>query len=135
MSKARRVLTTEFKQECVNLVVNQGYTMGQAASAMPVGLSSMQRWTSQYKQELLGVTPQARAFTAEQQRTQVLETESRQLKRVNDLLNKGFCLLRHRNANEQQVVALKPKKANFSVTDICRNLGHTRTTYYRRAIT
>lgn len=44
MSKARRVLTTEFKQECVNLVVNQGFAMSQAASAMQVGFSSMQRW-------------------------------------------------------------------------------------------
>ena len=52
--------------------------MSQAASAMQVGLSSMQRWTSQYKQELLGVTPQARALTAEQQRIRVLEAENRQ---------------------------------------------------------
>ena len=43
MSKTRRVLTTEFKQECVDLVGNQGYTMSHAASAMQVGLSSMQR--------------------------------------------------------------------------------------------
>ena len=43
MSKTRRVLTTEFKQECANLVGNQGYTMSQAASAMQVSLSSMQR--------------------------------------------------------------------------------------------
>ena len=89
MSKTRRVLTTEFKQECVNLVVNQGYTMSQAASAMQVGLSPMQRWTSQYKHELLGVTPQARAFTVEQQRIQALEAENRQLKRDNDLLKKA----------------------------------------------
>ena len=46
MSKARRVLATEFKQECVNLVVNQGYTMSQAASAMQLELFSMQRWAS-----------------------------------------------------------------------------------------
>ena len=84
MSKTRRVFTTEFKQECVNLVVNQGYTMSQVASAMQVGLSSMQRWTSQYKHELLGVTPQARAFTVEQQRIQTLEAENKQLRRDND---------------------------------------------------
>ena len=84
MSKTRRVLTTEFKQECVNLVVNQAYTMSQVASAMQVGLSSMQRWTSQYKHELLGVTPQVRAFTAEQQRIQTLEAENKQLRRDND---------------------------------------------------
>ena len=46
MRKTRRVLTTEFKQECVKLVVNQGYTIVQAASAMRVSLSSMQRWAS-----------------------------------------------------------------------------------------
>ena len=46
MRKTRRVFTTEFKQECVKLVVNQGYTIVQAASAMRVSLSSMQRWAS-----------------------------------------------------------------------------------------
>ena len=76
MSKSRRVLTTEFKQECVNLVLNQGYTISQAAIAMQVGLSSMQRWVGQYKQELRGVTPLARAFRPEQQRIQALEGES-----------------------------------------------------------
>ena len=56
---------------------------------MQVGLSSMQHWTSQYKHELLGVTPQARAFTPEQQRIQLLEAENRQLKKDNDLLKKA----------------------------------------------
>ena len=36
MSKTRRVLTIEFKQECVDLVVNQGYTTIQAANAVVV---------------------------------------------------------------------------------------------------
>jgi transposase len=89
MSKVRNTFTTEFKQECVNLVVNQGYGIAQAASAMQVGLSSMQRWVGQYKQELRGVTPQARALTPEQQRIQALEAENRQLKRDNDLLKKA----------------------------------------------
>ena len=89
MSKVRNQFTTEFKQECVNLVVNQGYSIAQAASAMQVGLSSMQRWVSQYKQELLGITPQARALTPEQQRIQALETEVKQLRRDNDLLKKA----------------------------------------------
>jgi transposase-like protein len=43
MSKARNQFPTEFKQECVNLVINQGYGIAQVASAMRVGLSSMQR--------------------------------------------------------------------------------------------
>ena len=49
----------------------------------------MQRWVGQYKQEIKGVTPQARAFTPEQQRIQALEAENRQLKRDNDLLKKA----------------------------------------------
>ena len=32
-----------------------------------------------------------------------------------------------------QIIAFKLKKAHFNVTDICRNLGHAHTTYYRRA--
>ena len=62
--------------QCVNLVVNQGYGIAQAASAMQVGLSSMQRWVGQYKQELRGVTPLALAFKPEQQRIQALDGES-----------------------------------------------------------
>ena len=89
MSKARNQFTTEFKQECVNLVVNQGYGIAQAASAMLVGLSSMQRWVGQYKQGVKGVTPQARACTPEQQRIQALESEVKQLRRDNDLLKKA----------------------------------------------
>ena len=88
MNKVRNQFSTEFKQECVNLVVNQGYGIAQAASAMQVGLSSMQRWVGQYKQEIKGVTPLARAFTPKQQRIQTLEAENRQLKRDNDLLKK-----------------------------------------------
>ena len=62
--------------QCVNLVVNQGYGIAQAASAMQVGLSSMQRWVGQYKQELRGVTPLALAFKPKQQRIQALDGES-----------------------------------------------------------
>ena len=89
MSKAKTQFSTEFKQECVNLVVNQGYSVVHAASAMNVALSTMQRWVSQYKQEILGVTPQARALTPEQQRIQSLESEVKQLRRDNDLLKKA----------------------------------------------
>ena len=93
MSKVRNQFTTEFKQECINLVVNQGYGIAQAASAIQVGLSAMQRWVGQYKQEIKGVTSLARAFTPEQQRIQALEAENRQLKRDNDLLKKASACL------------------------------------------
>ena len=42
---------------------------------MQVGLSSMQHWVGQYKQDSKRVTPLAKALTPEQQRIQVLESE------------------------------------------------------------
>jgi transposase len=89
MTKLRYQFTTEFKQECVNLVLNQGYSVVQAAKAMNIGESSLQRWLRQYRQEMQGITPQARAISPEQQRIQALEAQIRQLKRDNDLLKKA----------------------------------------------
>ena len=56
---------------------------------MHVGLSTLQRWLGQYRNEMKGVTPAARAITPEQQRIQALEAENKQLKRDNDLLKKA----------------------------------------------
>ncbi len=89
MKQPRNVFTTEFKQECVRLIIDQGYGVGEAAKAMKVGLSTLQRWLRQYRHETQGVTPQARAITPEQLRIQALEAENRQLKRDNDLLKKA----------------------------------------------
>jgi transposase len=89
MGRTRQVFTAQFKQECINLVVKQGYGVGQAASAMQVGQSSLQRWLSQYRKEVAGVTPVSRAITPEQARIQALEAENKRLKRDNDLLKKA----------------------------------------------
>lgn len=41
MTKTRNQFTTEFKQECVHLVLNQSYSVVQAAKAMNIGESSL----------------------------------------------------------------------------------------------
>ena len=46
---------------------------------MNVALSSMQRWVAQYRNEIKGITPQARAISPEQQRIQALEAQIKQL--------------------------------------------------------
>ena len=89
MTNTRNQYTTKFKQECVNLIVNQHYSVAQAVKAMQVGLSTLQRWLGQYRQEIKGITPATRAITPEQQRIQTLEAENKQLKRDNDLLKKA----------------------------------------------
>ena len=89
MKRSRNVFTREFKQECVNLVPEQGYDLAKAASAMSVGKPSLQKWISQYRKERQGITPKASAITPEQLRIQSLEAENRQLKKDNDLLKKS----------------------------------------------
>ena len=53
---------------------------------MNVGLSSLQKWLRQYRNELKGITPKATAITAEQKRIQELEAQVKQLKRDKELL-------------------------------------------------
>ncbi|KMT66020.1 transposase [Catenovulum maritimum] len=84
-----RNITPEFKLECVDLVINQGYKHQDAADAMQVGLSSIQRWVSQYKKEQQGFTPKAGAITPEQKRIQELEKQVKQLQSDNQLLKKA----------------------------------------------
>ena len=97
-----RTISPEFKRECAELVVIQGYSQKDAAEAMHVGLSSIQRWVAQYKQEQLGITPKATALTAEQQRIQDLEKQIKQLKSDNQLLKKAsaFFAMEMNNSNK-----------------------------------
>lgn len=98
----RRSFTPEFKKECAELVIKHGYKVKQAAEAMNVGLSTMQRWLSQYRQELQGHTPKASAITPEQIRIQQLEEELRQLKSDNDLLKKASAFFAQEMSNSKK---------------------------------
>ncbi|KXP91407.1 hypothetical protein AUP90_25045 [Escherichia coli] len=46
-----------FKRESAQLVVDQNYTVADAAKAMDVGLSTMTRWVKQLRDERQGKTP------------------------------------------------------------------------------
>ena len=62
---SKKILSAEFKRECAELVINHGYKHGDAAKAMDVSISSMQRWVSQYRKEQRGITPKPSALTPE----------------------------------------------------------------------
>jgi transposase len=94
MSKQqRRTFSPEFKLEAAQLVVDKGYTVREAASAMGVGHSTMDRWIAQLRQERNGQTPKATAMTAEQQEIQRLKKEVRRLEEHNTILKKASALL------------------------------------------
>jgi transposase len=71
----RRLFTAEFKRECAELVLKQNYKVKDAAEAMNIGQSTLQRWMRQYKEEQLGVTPKATAINGEHRRVQQLEAQ------------------------------------------------------------
>ncbi len=51
----KRNFSAEFKRESAQLVVDQNYTVADAAKAMNVGLSTMTRWVKQLRDERLRI--------------------------------------------------------------------------------
>ena len=68
MARKRRSFSTEFKREAAGLVLDQGYSVAQAARAVDVGETPLRRWIDQLRAERGGVTPKSKAMTPEQQR-------------------------------------------------------------------
>ncbi len=62
----KRNFSAEFKRESAQLVVDQTYTVADAAKAMDVGLSTMARWVKLLRDELRDKTPKASPMTPEQ---------------------------------------------------------------------
>ncbi|EIQ75955.1 transposase family protein, partial [Shigella flexneri 1235-66] len=62
----KRNFSAEFKRESAQLVVDQKYTVADAAKAMDVGLSTMTRWVKQLRDERQGKTLKASPITPEQ---------------------------------------------------------------------
>lgn len=94
MSKRqRRSFSPEFRLEAAELVVDKGYSVREAAAAMGVGHSSLDRWVAQLRKERGGETPKGAALTPEQQRIKALEKQVRRLEEHNTILKKATALL------------------------------------------
>jgi transposase len=94
MSKRiRRTFSPEFRLEAAELVVDKHYSIREAASAMNVGHSTMERWANQLRNERNGVTPKASALTPEHQRIKELEKKLRRVEEHNEILKKASALL------------------------------------------
>ena len=62
--KTRRVFSPEFRMESALLVVDQGYSFREAAEAMNVDKSPMDKWVRQLNHERQDRTPPASPMTA-----------------------------------------------------------------------
>jgi transposase len=94
MSKQfRRTFRTEFRLESAQLVVEQHYSIREAASAVGVGHSTMDKWGRQLCKKRQGITPAQTAMTPEQQRIKELEKKLRRVEEHNLILKKATALL------------------------------------------
>ncbi len=93
MKRQRRSFSTEFKLEAANLVIEQGYSIPEAARALDVGETAIRRWVKQLEEEQGGKTPKSKALTPEQKKIQELEARIKRLETEKRILKKATALL------------------------------------------
>ena len=91
--KTRPTFKPEFRLEVAQLVVNQGYTVCEAAEAMNVGKSTVDKWVRQLKAEHNGITPHGTALTPDQQKIKELEKKIKKVELEKEILKKATALL------------------------------------------
>lgn len=98
----RATFSPEFRLEAAQLVVDQGRTIRDAAEALGVGHSTMDKWVRQLRQEREGKSPKAAPMTPEQIRIRELEKEIRRIKEDNEILKKATALLMSDSLNSSR---------------------------------
>jgi transposase len=92
-NKKRKTFSPEFRLESAQLVVDQGHTIVEAAKAMGVSTSAMDRWVKQLKQERNGSATKASPITPEHIEIRELRKRIAQLEEHNTILKKATALL------------------------------------------
>ena len=89
----RRTFTPEFKLEAAQLVVEQNYSIREAASAMNIGKSTMDKWVRQLRSELNGTATHPTALTPDQRKIKDLEKRIKRVELEKEILKKATALL------------------------------------------
>ncbi len=89
----KRNFTPEFRLETAQLVVDQGYSVREAAEAVNVGKSTVDKWVRQLKNERNGITNKATPMTPEQLKIRELEKRVKRLELEKEILKKASALL------------------------------------------
>jgi len=83
----------EFRLEVAQLVVDKGYSVREAAEAMNVGKSTVDKWARQLKLERDGVSPAATPLTEDKLKIRELEKRIRRIEEEKEILKKATALL------------------------------------------
>jgi len=82
-----------FRQEVAELVVDKGYSIREAAEAMGVGKSTVDKWARNLRKERNGEETHDTPISEERRRISALEREVQQLKMEKEILKKATALL------------------------------------------
>jgi len=94
MNKSSRpTYTAEFKLEAAQLVVDQNYSVIEAAKSMGVSKSAMDKWVRQLKQERLGEPNNGSPLTPDKIKIKELEKKIKRIEMENEIIKKATALL------------------------------------------
>jgi transposase len=85
--------TPEFKVECAQLVLDQGYSVKEAAKSMGIGESTLGKWVAKLKAERGGHVTSGLPITEEQREILELKKRVQRLELEKDILKKASALL------------------------------------------
>jgi transposase len=85
----RKQYTKEFKQEAVELVTKQNYTISQAARSLGINSNMLSRWRRQYLDQSPPAFPGTGHQSAETEELNRLREENRRLKLEKEILKKA----------------------------------------------
>lgn len=101
-NKTRCNFSAEFKLEAAQLVLDQNYSVSDAASAMGIGQSTMDKWVRQLKNERKGISPKASPITPEQVEIRELKKKIARLEEHNEILKKATALVMSDSLNNSR---------------------------------
>lgn len=88
-SRPRRTFDAAFKLQVVQMIRDQGLSVGQVCRDLDLVDSAVRRWLDQYDADWSGQPGQGKPLTAEQQRIRELERENLRLREDVSLLKKA----------------------------------------------
>ena len=87
--KQRRTFDEAFKLQVVQMIRQQGLSIGDVCRDMRLGETAVRRWLAQAGEEAAGRPGLGKPLTAEHQRIRQLEAENKQLRGDVDILKKA----------------------------------------------
>lgn len=87
IKKKRRKFSTEFKEEAVNLITTQGYTISEAARNLGIHATQLSRWKREFEEPRNVVGPLN--MTAMQAELKLLQKENKRLRMEREILKKA----------------------------------------------